>query len=141
MIKAKIAGSSHDMLSKNQQITFHSELTTNLIIPDNLTALELEIFLSSNMYRFDDLLEIKINNITDTYFEFENGELINANSSDQSTDLVFQLKNGDCSFEGVRSCAQTAMYAKGTFSKIICAFGFPACYAEEVANCVEKNCF
>ena len=142
IINSKLKQSNKATMSKNTEInTIHAELKTNLEIPNNLSESELEHFLSENMNEFTGSLEIKINDITDVIFEYSKGELINTNYSNKALESLARKIEGDCSFEGVRVCARDKMYAKSKLSKIICAFSFPECYAEEVGNCIIDNCF
>lgn len=128
-------------MSKNTEVnTIQTELKTNLKIPSNLSKTDLEYFLTENMSELTGSLEIKINDITDIIFEYSKGELINTNYLNKAFEKLANRVQGVCSFEGVRVCARDSMYAKSDLSKIICAFTFPECYAEEVANYIIDNC-
>lgn len=114
-----------------------SDLSLNFNIPDNFSQQDLALFLNQN-----------INNLNGEIKIYTQGQLAYHSTLSSGVETILYPTSshneypraGECGYEGIRQCANKAIYSQGTISKILCAFEFWACYAEEVANCIEANC-
>lgn len=108
---------------------------TNLFIPKELKENELNAYLNANIDNFDGEIEYKFNDEVDSYFVFERGVIV----EEYSIKKEYPRAN-ECSVEGIRQCANKAIYSMGLISKITCAFAFYECYAIAAGDCYVDNC-
>lgn len=121
-----------------QQAVVKSEVSVNVAIPSNVTEEQLTTYLNQNISNINGEITFKVN-----------GEIFYKSTVTNGVETILiggpvpqgqGGRDGECSYEGVRQCANKTLYSMGTVSKIVCAFTFYECYAVAAADCIEKNC-
>ncbi|MCS4225156.1 hypothetical protein [Sphingobacterium sp. BIGb0165] len=129
-------GDNNEEPSSQEEARIQSQVSLNISVPSNTSEEQLVTYINQNISSVNGEIVFKVNGEIFYKSVVKNGVetiLIGSPTAQGGRD-------GECSYEGIRQCANKSIYAMGTVSKIVCAFGFYQCYAVAAADCIEKNC-
>jgi len=127
----------------SENLVLSSSLKTNLKIPKEILEsnnVELfENFINENKHTLEGELTFYFNGIKDKTFDLN--ESYKSKSSLMLKSNEYPRRN-ECSYEGVRQCAQYKIYeGMNTLEKLFCAYAGLGCITQQAASCTSRNCF